>query len=617
MADLTQYYTALQKADAAGDTAGAKQLADYIRSQSAPKARSMDVLADGSQVPTAGRVVNPTDEMSGFERFRAGWGRAVSNLELGAAQHPIIANALGAHVPFGMPVDEQTVQNERDLSAPLMNTTAGQWGNIVGTGVTTLPAGLVPGAGGLLAVGAIGAGLGAMQPSTSTGEHIQNTALGGGGAMAGILAGRALGVGYNALRSTAEPFFQGGQERIAARTLQAFAGGDQASAQAATNISSAGSVLPGVQPTTAELANNAGLAQLERQLRNNPQVMTEFAARDAVNRTAVTQGLDSIAGTDAARAAAVTAREAASRPLYQAAAQVSVTPDTVLQGLLKRPAMQSAWAKAQQIAANSGENIGTLDQPTGKAIQYLKMGLSDMVNTGPQQGIGSHEIGAIKSTLGSLTQWIDTNVPALRAADDAFRTGSAPINQMDIGAQLRDKLIPALGDFGNTTRLNSASFANAVRNGDAIAANVTGSARSTLAGTLTPGQMRTVTQVGEQLARRANANEMGRAVGSNTSQNLVSQNLLRQILGPLGLPESMTERVASSTLGESLLRPAQWAASSGEKRIMGVLSEAALDPQKARRILLDKQINGALQKLMWTHQGVLGSTAGSFADSRQ
>ena len=33
MADLTEVYAALQKADAAGDTAGAKQLADYIRAQ--------------------------------------------------------------------------------------------------------------------------------------------------------------------------------------------------------------------------------------------------------------------------------------------------------------------------------------------------------------------------------------------------------------------------------------------------------------------------------------------------------------------------------------------------------------------------------------------------------
>lgn len=41
MADLTEVYAALQKADAAGDTEGAKQLADYIRTQGAAPAASI------------------------------------------------------------------------------------------------------------------------------------------------------------------------------------------------------------------------------------------------------------------------------------------------------------------------------------------------------------------------------------------------------------------------------------------------------------------------------------------------------------------------------------------------------------------------------------------------
>jgi len=65
MADLTEVYAALQKADAAGDTAGAKQLADYIRAQSAPKYGNNNVMADGSRVPV-GTPADPTEGMSGF-----------------------------------------------------------------------------------------------------------------------------------------------------------------------------------------------------------------------------------------------------------------------------------------------------------------------------------------------------------------------------------------------------------------------------------------------------------------------------------------------------------------------------------------------------------------------
>ena len=87
--------------------------------------------------------------------------------------------------------------------------------------------------------------------------------------------------------------------------------------------------------------------------------------------------------------------------------------------------MQSAWQRAQQLASERGDSLvsGTdipehivnssiLDdagkafsttqaaqtaQYSGKAIQYLKMSLNDMVNQGEQRGMGAHELGAMKS----------------------------------------------------------------------------------------------------------------------------------------------------------------------------------------------------------------------------
>src|SRR5689334_5459107 len=55
MADLTEAYAALQKADAAGDTAGAKQLADYIRSQSAAPSSAPAAAAPESMASQAKR----------------------------------------------------------------------------------------------------------------------------------------------------------------------------------------------------------------------------------------------------------------------------------------------------------------------------------------------------------------------------------------------------------------------------------------------------------------------------------------------------------------------------------------------------------------------------------
>jgi hypothetical protein len=606
MADLTAVYAALQKADAAGDVAGAKQLADYIRSQSAG-AQSYDTDGAGNIIgktgsPAAKAAQSPLSGMSGTQQFLAGAGKAPVDLARGAGQ------VVGLY-------SRADVADSRAQDAPLMSTGAGRWGNLAGNVAQMLPAALIPGANTMAGAGAIGAASGLLQPSTSTAETLGNTALGGALGPAGIAAGRGLGALAQGGKAALEPLFEGGQQRVAARSLQAFAGKPADAAAAASQLSAPLSVLPGVQPTSAELANNAGLAQLERSLRNNPEYLTALTARNQANRGAMTSALSGIAGTDADMAAAHAARAQGVSALYDAAGKASAPLDDEITALLQRPSMQSAIARAQGLAAENGDSFGLAasmkgwpTQLSGKDLQYLKMSMNDIANSGPQMGMGAHEVGAVKGTLGDLNGWITKNVPELKAADAAFASLSKPINQMNVGTQLSNKLVPALGDFGNNTRLSAANYANAVRNGDSLAQNATGWKGSTLEGVLSPQQMSTVNQVGEQLARRANADELGRAVGSNTGQNLVSQNVLRQFLGPLGLPQSMGERAAQSTLGQSLMRPLQFVGKLGEQGVMNKLANAALDPQLAAQLLKMKQ-NPALARALWARQGLLTAPA--------
>jgi hypothetical protein len=580
------------------------------------KPQSLDYLGNGQTAPTGSPAAiaarNPATSgtesyfdipsMSLKQRpsdpFVAGMGKASVDIGRGAGQ------MIGA-------VSRQDVADSRKLDAPLMATTAGKAGNIVGTAADLLPTAFIPGAGTLAGAGAIGAGTGLLQPSTSTGETAANTAIGGVMGPAAVGVGRGLGALYQGAKSAVEPLLAGGQERIAARTLQSFAGDPAAQAAAATRLSAPPGVLPGVQPTTAELADNAGLAQLERTVRNNPEGLTALTARNQANRGAMTGALGQIAQTPADVAAATAARSATVDPLYQAARSATVPADAELGRILARPSVQQAWDRAAQLAAERGETLTgqNANDINGGTLQYLKMALQDATNAGPQRGMGAHEIAATRSTLGDLQGWIGRNVPELRTADQAFAQGSAPINQMQIGQELSNRLQPALADFGNNSRLNAASYANAVRGGDAIAQNVTGNARATLAGTLTPDQTTTIRQIGEQLARRANADELGRAVGSNTGQNLASQNLLRQLAGPLGLPQGMAEKVAGSTLAQTIARPYQFAASAGEPRIMQALTRASLDPQYAAQ-LLRQQPNSQIARMIWARQGLLGVPAG-------
>lgn len=182
MADLADVYSALQKADAAGDSTGAKQLADYIRSQAAPTARSFD-LVNGEQVPTGSPaalaaqspIARPDPNSSSpvgseiaamFSNALSGTGKAFTDIGRGAGQY------------LGL-VSRQDVQDSRERDAPLMATGAGKVGDIVGNVAAAAPALAIPGANTVVGAGLIGAATGALQPSTSTHETLRNLATGG------------------------------------------------------------------------------------------------------------------------------------------------------------------------------------------------------------------------------------------------------------------------------------------------------------------------------------------------------------------------------------------------------------------------------------------------------
>jgi hypothetical protein len=566
---------------------------------------------------------------SGINNFLAGAGKATTDLARGVGQfgagiadvvsprQQTLGGLVTGSSPSRVAQMRQDVAESRRLDTPLMTTGSGKAGFMTGMVADSLPAMWIPGANTLAGSAAIGAGLGLLQPSTGTGETFRNVGLGAATGPASILAGRAVGALYQGGKAALEPLFQGGQQRVAARTLSAFAGGPQEAQAAMREIQNAGPVLPGIQSTSAELANNPGISQLERQLRNNPEYLTALTNRNQANRAVMTGALDSIAGTPFDMQVAQRMRSQLSAPLYDSAEAVVVPANAELGSLLARPSMARAWDRAQQLAAERGESLvqPTANDVSGKTLQYLKMSLNDMVDTAEQKGIGAHESNALKSTLAAFNGWTTRNVPQLRAADRAFQDLSRPINQMDVGQALSERLKPALADFGNNTRLSAASYANAVRNGDALVSRTTGLPGS-LDSVLNPAQMSTIQQVGEQLARRANADELGRAVGSNTGQNLISQNVLRQMLGPLGLPQSMTERAAQSTLGQSVLRPLQWVAKGGEPRVMDLLAKASLDPIYANR-LLAQGISPQTASLIWRNQGLLGISSTSMAEAAQ
>jgi hypothetical protein len=92
---------------------------------------------------------------------------------------------------FGQEAEAREAEARR-LDAPLMATGRGVAGNIAGQVAATLPAMLVPGGATLAGGTAIGAGIGALQPTIDGDSRLANTALGAGAGAAGNVIGRGV-----------------------------------------------------------------------------------------------------------------------------------------------------------------------------------------------------------------------------------------------------------------------------------------------------------------------------------------------------------------------------------------------------------------------------------------
>lgn len=156
---------------------------------------------------------DPTEGMSTFDKVAAGAGKAVVDTLRGAGQWLGLA-------------DREQVAEARALDAPLMKTTAGKVGNFAGNVALLAPASMIPGASTIPGAALVGAGMGAMQPSVSTGETLSNIALGGVGGAGGQLVANKIGALANTLTDKRAAAFAGQQAADAQKLAAAKAGAD-------------------------------------------------------------------------------------------------------------------------------------------------------------------------------------------------------------------------------------------------------------------------------------------------------------------------------------------------------------------------------------------------------
>jgi len=509
----------------------------------------------------------------GVNNFLAGAGKAFVDIGRGASQ------LVGAG-------DQAEIDESRKLDAALMETGAGKVGNVAGNVAALAPTLFIPGVNTYTGSALVGAGAGLLQPTTSeeglTGRAV-NTVLGAGAGAGGQLAGNLIAGGIRGAKALVDPLFKSGRQRVAARVLQKFAENADDAARAAGAYQAA---TPGVTPTLAEATLDPGIATLQRSIAD-PQLAGAITNRGLSNRRAMIDALGGIAQDDAARAAAVAARETASAPLYQAAKSAIPSVDDAgaqqIAQLLSRPSMDAAEDMASKLALEEGVTLGP--ELTGQKLHYLKMAMDNMLDPRAGTGIVGAQANAVRSTRNALVDWMDQYVPSYKAARETYSELSKPIGQMDIGRELYDRLVPALSEAGDgVTRFTPQKYAQALRDADKLARNATDFPGATLERIMTPDQVGVLKGIESDLGRAATASDIGRAVGSNTAQNLAAQNVADQVLGPLSLGPR------ARAVAEALLYPGKWTASKAysaglEPEIQKEIARLLLDPEAAAAAL--------------------------------
>lgn len=139
---------------------------------------------------------NPTDGMSGLQKFGAGAGKAFMDIGRGVGQ------LVGA-------VDQKSVDEAKRLDAPLMQTGAGLAGNIVGNMAAFAPTMAIPGVNTLTGASLAGAAMGGSQPVATGESRLENAGIGAAGGFLGQGIANSIGRLVKPVQSSLNPVEQG------------------------------------------------------------------------------------------------------------------------------------------------------------------------------------------------------------------------------------------------------------------------------------------------------------------------------------------------------------------------------------------------------------------------
>lgn len=508
MATREQLEIALVNADKAGDVEAARALAnELVKMRAAPTEPEGPGMMQqlGRQLGLTARA--PLNAALGIPAM-------IGDLVTGGRSTPAVKTVLDAVFPSPETATERVVQNV----AGAMPLGAGL-AKLTGTAATMLPQVLSAGGGAAGSGSAREAGFG---PAGQLAAGVAAGVFAPSVATAGVEGGKAALRGAKAL---ADPFTEQGRRNIVARTMQSQAKDPRAAAEAART---APEFVPGSIPNTAEASGDVGLAALQKAVRNQrPTAFAEHAAaQDAARQEFLRRGFGNQTDITSAQAA----RSAETAPLRESAlAAANRGPMPLESGELlaaigriknapgKRASeivQKTLTALEQKIASLSDENgvidardLYTIRKEMGTTIQQFSKETANWdkrLTAGLETSIKGHIDNAIIKAGG--TEWKDY----LRKYSDA----TTKINAQELGQEITSKALNP-----TTERLSPAMFARQMANRAEDVAGMGARGSDVLS------------RVNMDLKRSVAPDNVMRAPGSDTLQNLVGSNVLQRMTG--------------------------------------------------------------------------------------
>ena len=238
--------------------------------------------------------------------------------------------------------------------------------------------------------------------------------------------------------------------------------------------------------------------------------------------------------------------------------------------------------RPRNLAAENGEQLTELGSVRG--LDYMVKALDNKISAaaGVGSSVGKEELRALTKTKAELLEVVERIAPAYKEARQNFAAMSRQINSMDVARDVMTRMQSPLARAGANGRELKNAYAAALESAMESTKRSTG--LDLPASAFMPERdLKTLQNVAKDMARSANAEDAGRAIGSNTAQNLAAQNLLRRTLGPTGMPQSWSE----SNVLQAFLAPYTGLSklAGSERAVLDRLTKAATDPADAANLL--------------------------------